>query len=523
MTELHLPRLKTAALLSAAGLLTQAQISWAEVPLHAVARPDLGTSTHMREFLEHQGEANLSPLAPSVLSENAGSKTEATPKPGVTVYGYWPYWGDDLATMRWSSLTHVAIFAVSLNSDGTLSNTAYWTNNASKALSLAAPYGVRIHMTVTCFDSNAMSSVLGSSTKRATAISQITNLVNAYGGHGVNVDFEGLPSSQKTNFVTFVKELGAQVSDLYLAMPAVDWNGSYDYDQLAINTDGLFIMGYDYHYSGGNPGPVGPLYGGSPWSAYAIDWTINDYIYYGAPANKIILGLPLYGFQWPSTSTAVPGTATASGTSKTYENAIPIANQYGRLWDTKTHTPYTFPSSTSQLWYDDDTSIHDKASFAITSGLQGVGFWALSYEGGSSSFWSMMDALTIKGCSQPDQDGDGIDVCAGDCNDAAASVYPGAFEICDGVDNDCDSVVDDASDGDGDGFDLCSDCDDADPATYPGAAEVPNDGFDNNCDGQVDEGSSGCGSPLMPSHHPSSAGVLTIFGLGLARMMRRKR
>ncbi len=41
-----------------------------------------------------------------------------------------------------------------------------------------------------------------------------------------------------------------------------------------------------------------------------------------------------------------------------------------------------------------------------------------------------------------DADGDGYTVEAGDCNDNDASIYPGAPEVCDGLDNDCDGAVD---------------------------------------------------------------------------------
>jgi large repetitive protein len=95
-----------------------------------------------------------------------------------------------------------------------------------------------------------------------------------------------------------------------------------------------------------------------------------------------------------------------------------------------------------------------------------------------------------------------------DCDDGDSGTYPGATEICDGVDNDCDGAVDDSPigvatwypDSDGDGYgdpsssvDSCtapsgwvadnSDCDDSDAADHPGATETVGNGDDEDCDG----------------------------------------
>ena len=87
-----------------------------------------------------------------------------------------------------------------------------------------------------------------------------------------------------------------------------------------------------------------------------------------------------------------------------------------------------------------------------------------------------------------DADGDGVDSCSGDCNDLAAQVYPGAPEICDGLDDDCDGVVpEDESDDDGDGQMICEgDCDDHESAVFAGADEIC-DGLDNDCNPATDE------------------------------------
>ena len=131
--------------------------------------------------------------------------------------------------------------------------------------------------------------------------------------------------------------------------------------------------------------------------------------------------------------------------------------------------------------------------------------WYLDYDGdlygGSTYSWTQCEQVT------------GTVDNADDCNDLSADTYPGADELCDGEDNDCDDEVDETPavdaptyyvDADGDGYgtedttitDQCDlpsgyaeeagDCDDTDANTYPGADEYC-DGEDDDCDGTIDE------------------------------------
>ena len=85
-----------------------------------------------------------------------------------------------------------------------------------------------------------------------------------------------------------------------------------------------------------------------------------------------------------------------------------------------------------------------------------------------------------------DNDGDGFSEADGDCNDLNRSIYPGAPDPCDGIDQNCDGTPDEAFDIDGDGWTTCGgDCRDNDATSNPGATEIV-DGLDNDCDGIAD-------------------------------------
>jgi len=102
------------------------------------------------------------------------------------------------------------------------------------------------------------------------------------------------------------------------------------------------------------------------------------------------------------------------------------------------------------------------------------------------------DSLWDHPWQDTDLDNDGYDRFIGivDCNDFDKSVYPGAPEVCNNRDDDCDGTVDEGFDSDGDGVSTCDDppdCNDLNKYVYPGACEICANFRDDDCDGDVDE------------------------------------
>ncbi len=318
------------------------------------------------------------------------------------VFGYHPYWkGTAWQNYNYDLLSHIAWFGLAMNSVGDITDSHGWPLQG--LVEKAHDNGVKVIVTVTLFDDAGIETLLGNSSYRQNAIDNLISKVIQGNADGVNVDFEFVKNpAYKDEFNTFIYDLtqafhdqipGSEVS---IAMPSVDWWGSYDYNYLSDNSDGLMIMAYGYYWSGSNnAGPISPLNSGL--SSWYIRRTIEDYLSKtGQDGSQLILGLPWYGRSWEVTSTDM-GAATIAGSSSSivYSAAETNAQAYGKQYNSTAPAAWYNNNNGElrQAWYDDSLSLAKKYTYAKDTGIKGIGIWALGYDGGRPELWGGLNEV----------------------------------------------------------------------------------------------------------------------------------
>ena len=385
-------------------------------------------SVHEQALLDH---ADLPPFdADDVVPPTAEQKaSRARDEGGPTVMGYLPFWVEP-ENIPWEFIDILAWFSVPTNADGSLGNDHGWGDEGADALIAAAhEVGAKVVLSTTRFGGDEVHELLSDPVASAAAIDNLVQAMLDGGGDGIDVDFEGLLYADRDALVSFVQELRAALdtaqpgSLLTMATPAVDWSGAWDYDVLAESADVLFIMGYVFHGTWSNPGPVAPLDPGPPWGNRCLRWAVQDYLEWGGEQNadRFVLGLPLYGYHWEAADSELGAAAVGDAWSVFWHSALPLADEHGSSWDEVSATPWSTweesPGDFRQLWYEDAESIRLKALMTRDEGIGGFGFWALNYDEGDPDLWQAIGEVVDDWGDDDDDDDD--DSAAHDDDDSA--------------------------------------------------------------------------------------------------------
>lgn len=342
--------------------------------------------------------------------------TTSTLNPSCTlnkrVFGWFPYWqGTTYNNFQWNLLSDFCYFDYSISaSTGNNTNGSYaWLT--SNAVTTAKANGCKIHICAALFSGH--STFFASSSAKTTFINNIISDLNARGGNGVNIDFEGMTASNKTDFTNFIIQLKTALQaanpnyEVSIALYAVDWSSVFDIPALVPYVDAFIIMGYDYYWSGSSQaGPTDPLYNFQTSYNYTLSKSVTYYLKQGVPKNKLLLGLPYYGREWETTSNTIPSNTTGNYSgSKTYSVVKTNSSGYysisNKYWDQNSFTPaYIFQVSGAwrQCWIDDAYSMARRFDFVNQRGIGGIGIWALGYDDGYTDFWQAIQDKFTSNC-----------------------------------------------------------------------------------------------------------------------------
>ncbi len=402
----------------------------------AAAEPAEPPSVHAEMLTEHAGDvlafdAGDTPAGPS-SDMSAGLAYTTAAAGGISglpnglfreVFGYLPYWmlqSDKMPYLDYSLVSTLAYFSVGAQSNGTLAKVTSggavttgwggWNSTAmTQVINRAHQRGVKVVLTVTmmAFSGNysAMTTLLNSDTNRRRLAAEIAAAVKSRNADGVNLDFEPVPSSLRASYTTFVRQMKAELvrqgAGSYLTVAtmagAATWSTGYDVVGLTASgaADALMVMAYDFNWSGSaRAGGVSPIV--SPY-VIDVDTAMRDHLEL-VPASKLIWGVPYYGREWSTTSSAQNSTTNGVLTSAagTYVYHIGAASSHGRRWDATGQVPwYRFWNSSAGTWvqgyYDDVTSLTVKYDLVNVRGLRGIGVWHLLMDGARPELWNAID------------------------------------------------------------------------------------------------------------------------------------
>ncbi len=289
-------------------------------------------------------------------------------RPEVFAYYYYTPW--DEFTENADLFTDVALRWFESNSRGELSYE--YQDQYQKVLQYARQKGIRTHLGVALMDKDALHILLRNYSYRQHLIQQLNQQARADKYDGVNIDFEFIPPADAPYFTQFLRELKAALGQDKTLSVAVfartgeeNWPVAYQYKEIGKIVDRVVVMAYDYSYADSAPGPVAPLW-----------WVkdVKDYMMANIPREKILLGLPTYGYNWTAGGKAVTVTAPKLA-------AIQSKYQVKGGFDAASMSPYyNYTDENGRqhtIWLENQASLNEKFNVATADRLGGIAFWRI--------------------------------------------------------------------------------------------------------------------------------------------------
>lgn len=335
------------------------------------------------------------------------------------VYGFLPYWNIDSTTIQ-PEITHLAYFSLTIGNDGYIITRedgnlepGYNKLDSEKLVQLTNQVGEnkgKIDIVLTQFNNDDIVSLLTKPEAHQNLITSLDSIILAYPVSGVNIDIEytGVVTDKlRDDFVVFMKTINEHMDQKYshvqlsidMYAGAATKEQIWDVERIAPEVDYIIVMAYDFHRrSSSKAGPVAPLFGGDELWDSDINHHLKNFLS-KVPKEKILLGIPFYGYEWQTTSRDPQATTYPdTGSTASYKRVQDLLEKRNELniqehWHETALSPYVTYNEDGENWtvyYENARSISYKMEYANQLDLAGIAIWALGYEGDGRELWDVI-------------------------------------------------------------------------------------------------------------------------------------
>lgn len=328
----------------------------------------------------------LVPPYPLAVGQALYIPTEAPSgnRPSLTTNGYaYPFISRWVLEQTLPFLTSLSVFSYGFTAEGSLVPPELDDN---WMIQLALQYNVSPILTLTPLDAtgqfnNALiTAVVRSDEARDTLLDELEAVMSQKGYTGINIDFEYIRAEDRDYFTEFVRTtverlhpLGYTISVALAPKTSADQTGllyeGKDYPALGAIADYVLLMTYEWGYRYGPNMAVAPL----DKVRQVVEYAVTE-----IPSQKIHLGIPNYGYDWPLPFVRGETAATTIGNVEAVQ--IAIHNDAAIQFDETAHSPYfnyTRDAVLHEVWFEDIRSIQGKCNLIKEYNLSGAGYWQI--------------------------------------------------------------------------------------------------------------------------------------------------
>lgn len=331
----------------------------------------------------------------SVLKDPANKK-QTNNKPTIDSIGFLEPAGvakdSKIVNRVADNLTYVAMFSYRVKADGSLIALKDQTALQATRESQAKPMLVITNFANGTFSTDLGHAILTSRQVQTRLIENVVNLMKSKNYAALNIDFEHLLPEDRDRYTLFLKRLipkvhaaGFKVSTALApkksSQQAGPWYSAHDYGAHGKIADFVILMTYEWGWSGGPPMAVAPVHKVKE---------VVDFATTMIPNEKIIMGMPLYGYDW--TLPYKEGNPPAKRVS--FQEAVELAKKEEAeiQFDSKAKAPkfrYTDDQGKKHIvWFENKKSLKAKYNLVKQYGLRGVSYWELGQP--SPQNWTLL-------------------------------------------------------------------------------------------------------------------------------------